>query len=1493
MHKGAAILAMLLASAGGLDGQTIPAHTRHYPNISNMVVTYGITGEPSNLAPGIRQWFGGRFDRVLGPGVGPKDGKTWWLDYTDMAGVYAAGIYGAQTVAKTNGFAYEDMLLHTSVDMQYRTPPWKDMQQFDAFESSSNLGNYLTAIHGVFTYAAGSYTDVTVKSYSGSSGVTVANALYVGYMEPFDQMNFAIQTPRYGGTTAYEYWNGSGWAALVTQSDSTNGLGATGRVYFYPPGDWTPTVVNGSKSKFWIRVTVSGATTYPAYSKLYGDDWAVSSGQNNARGWNGAVPPCPTPAPPGTACRMNVGTRMEYDPYPPANASAKFKYQSRATGVWSVNYTFGNPSNIQNGVRTWARFLSETAAATLSATGEEGIMFDNAGATLDGAVLAPANPMQYTDYNHAKTFDNEVIAMYREVRDSLRAVFGPNVQVGTNTTDAFIARAGDWTLAESWRYSSYGLGLGLYTYSDAAGASTYDAFLPANNPGGTKAWLVCYDTPSALTPGVIGNASWHYWDRSNRSPIGCLAQHYIGSNANTGFSYYSQGGFIYGDTDEVYTYAVPTTLKTAAPADTTSSSKNIELASAAGCGAMSGGFYSGQALLRLGTPASGDTVVGKLTGTTFTTTWPVYNAYPAGSPAYCIQQQHQSLVSPPAENVWSWGNWFPAMQVDLGAPDGKGVNGGARMTPWKTGGAPNYIAGQPRSACDADKEACSGVWRRDFARAIVLMRPFLRALESEIDTLSNPIELGWMYYPLRADGTTGAGVRSVRLRANEAAILMRAPLQADTPPLPPPPPTLPPRPLCDAGQQRTFQAGYGAQLDGTASAAKDGGAGLTFQWGQLSGPTSVSWSSRSDARPMIQGLVSGSYVFQLTVTDSSSQSSVCTVKHGVVATNNNGAVITNNPAVDALLGPLVPLGANPWPWFDTLHKADADLQMSLMDTSYPAWWDTAGPGTVTVAAGSQTITGQGTTFTTTFCQGPVNPSTPKPGAVIAVWYNTGTPGQTGRRMLGVTGCADDTHVSTDDAWDSSALAAGAGLNYAADDSTTHHAADWGWGQADSPGNAYDNVAAYYALYYRSGMDDYLAAARKLADRFWRSPMIDRGTSQIAGHSGRYGLAARSLSGPGLIVRALELQGTAEDMWPGLRTIADTFMGYLNGVDKAAAPGMWDTREEAAHLTMISYCALFDPDGAHRANCKAALSNSFATIWGPSKQPDGSWGRLFYSRSSWDTHSSVWLTSGSTTVTGNGTAWRAEDFPATLWFTNDPANKPPSNSAGDGRAYTATFVSATSLSLEQPYRGITGIHGWAMAIGASMVGWGAAPADMGVLAAAFDLSARALGDTFPREASLAKEYAQAAAGWIATYGYWPSAKGLYAAAQGINCQAPIADSNASCTGGATAEEARALNARAIRGVMGAYAWSQDNTFRDFADTLYDAMFAKPGTCPYGSSLCLPDGVYVTGMDPNGRMMTGTPPEGNKWLGMFFGSNQLSSWPAQRGNALQPASTRDSR
>jgi len=120
----------------------------------------------------------------------------------------------------------------------------------------------------------------------------------------------------------------------------------------------------------------------------------------------------------------------------------------------------------------------------------------------------------------------------------------------------------------------------------------------------------------------------------------------------------------------------------------------------------------------------------------------------------------------------------------------------------------------------------------------------------------------------------------------------------------------------------------------------DGNATLTYAWQQMSGPSRVVWprsagrwppqptmSVRNTSQPTISGMVGGELHLPANGDGQAvGKSSVCTVNHGAVVTDDNGVVITNNSAVDALLGPMIRLGANPWPWFDDRHKAGADVQ---------------------------------------------------------------------------------------------------------------------------------------------------------------------------------------------------------------------------------------------------------------------------------------------------------------------------------------------------------------------------------------------------------------------------------------------------------------------------------------------------------------------------------------------------------------------------------------
>ena len=611
-------------------------------------------------------------------------------------------------------------------------------------------------------------------------------------------------------------------------------------------------------------------------------------------------------------------------------------------------------------------------------------------------------------------------------------------------------------------------------------------------------------------------------------------------------------------------------------------------------------------------------------------------------------------------------------------------------------------------------------------------------------------------------------------------------------------------PACVAGRQHTFHAGFAGQLDGSQSYPLDGGDTIAYSWRQLSGPSTATLSDAAAPQPSISGLIFGSYVFQLTVTDGRGITNTCTVKHGAVASDDNGVVITNNPAADTLLGPLIRFEANPWPWFDDRHKAEADMQAASMDLYYGAYWDPASPA------------------------------------------------------------------------------------YGSD------AAETAWLYSPAPANYYDNVAAFYALYYRSGIDDYLAAARNLADRFWASPKVNAGAScDIWGNAWNC-YPARSLSVQGLVLRALDGR---PDMWAGLHIIFTTYRTYyLDLADRQW--GIWDTREMAYHLAVVSYCALYDIDATYRQDCKASLSKALASTWTPARAADGSFPALYVKTSSWDTGTSVALAHGSATVTGLGVNWNAslfqcpnasgQSYPCQIWFTNNPAGRPAGNADGDPVVYTATFVDATHFTLDRPYEGTTGAHGWALPDpNAGLLGFGAQPFIEGLLGFAFDMAGRAIADSDPVNSALARNYNVGIANWLRTTGYWANSKGMYYGAGFANCQAPISDNNIFCTGGNDAPNARTLNAEAMRSVMTAYAYSSDVALKSFADTLYSAMFSKPGT--NGPN---PDGIYIGGLDDGtGWYMLGAPPIGKapKYFGMFFGIGGLSAWPAYRAGGAPSGTT----
>jgi len=659
-------------------------------------------------------------------------------------------------------------------------------------------------------------------------------------------------------------------------------------------------------------------------------------------------------------------------------------------------------------------------------------------------------------------------------------------------------------------------------------------------------------------------------------------------------------------------------------------------------------------------------------------------------------------------------------------------------------------------------------------------------------------------------------------------------------------PTYPP--ACNAGVQQTFRAGFPASLDGSKSYPLDNGSTLTYTWQQLSGPTTVFWSGQATARPTVSGLVFGTYKFQLTVTEGSGNSSQCTVTHGAVATDDSGVVTLADPQLAKLFGPMIRYGANPWPWYDERHKALADFFGALQETDYIDYWNKPSTGTVQVTYNSRTVVGAGTSFRRDFCGGG---NTPTDESFIVIWYPL-PGGGTGRKEYRVAACQDDTHLTL--AYDYLASADASGLNYTVDANPCRLGI---WIGGSTNVNYYDNVLAFYALYYRSGLEVYRDYARKLADRWWTSPFIDEGRSCSDG-DGSTCLAPRLRSVAGLVARALDGR---PDMWSGLRKWFDNDRKNI-----VTSSELYDIREDAYNLASVALCANLDPDETHRAACAADTVTSLTNKWGPQQQPGGYWLNKSYGYASWNGYpGSVTVEHGSSTVTGVGTNWTAAMFPQgySFWVTNAPSD--PKN--GDPVVYRASYVSPTTITLDRPYEGQSGsLKGWQSN---DDVGYGTQPFMLGIVGTAMRYTYLATGD------ERARKFAVDIANWVRQYGYRASTKGLYYARYFLNCE-PITEGIPYCSSEDT-PASRFLSGEVLGAISAAYLYSSSPDIAMMGDILYGAMFGKKGG-PFE------DQYYVTEIEEGGWT---EQTKKAKNFGFMFGFGMGWSWPAARLGGGQSA------
>jgi hypothetical protein len=734
--------------------------------------------------PQANDWLRRTFDIVVGgtTNLSEKEKYPAYMQGLIDAAGWRPGLINRFVVdlaAKRGWSDYENVFLHAKND--YFAAPnggnptnWKHMDMFDIFDMrniDANMGpaNPDHVVNGVLLHHSGGFEDISRGIYQqhGPYKISKGDDLYVGYAEPFALIKVTLSAGRDGGSASYQYWNGSDWAPLETSTDTTNGLASSGVINFNPPAKWAKTSVNNSRAKWWVRISVNGTHKAPEIAKLWGDDWESHAAEGcpqgcNARGWD-----------PTDQRRVNLGLgNLEYNPTPPDNSTAHFRYQARVTGWWSPDFMFNNPNSVdpKTGDNMVASVMAALDVATVSnyrllGENHNGSFFDDV-----GGVASQWNSSN-SDLAPGTTFDTGVPAMISSLRTLLHSAFGNNFAMLANVACSEPCRSAvnaktEFSLNERVGYVS---DLGWYHYA----RNWMDIYATGRHINIVNFWdntfQASYDPCNAQGKGKC--PTYEPWPRNDRGPMQALGGYLIGMNPNTAFEY-DVTGWWYQHVDEVYVAGPNTTkLAEAVKADPGKVAQTIHVEDGSTFQKTRVFGY----ILQIG-----DEVILAKEGPdrnhfTYNTEYgPNYltRDYPAGTPVKSAIIKHISTDGVPHyQDVLFWTTWFPALVADFGPPDTQGWNHGARGD-WLTG--EKVGASQ---AC-ATPRKCPVVERRDFTKAIVLQRAMSDHDAAEWETPSAPIPLpecsGCVWQRLHADGSLDAPATTVSLMGNETAIFMKS-----------------------------------------------------------------------------------------------------------------------------------------------------------------------------------------------------------------------------------------------------------------------------------------------------------------------------------------------------------------------------------------------------------------------------------------------------------------------------------------------------------------------------------------------------------------------------------------------------------------------------------------------------------------------------------------------------------------------------------------------
>ena len=530
---------------------------------------------------------------------------------------------------------------------------------------------------------------------------------------------------------------------------------------------------------------------------------------------------------------------LEYDPSPPLTSfgacnnqpcSARFRYQGRASGY--AGNSVGSQTYYNQGRQIGGVFTTGDIVNLVRATDDNQFLLGITGSMNDdtGTVIAttPAFAEPLTDISSETTWQQGVAGSLQRYVSLVPSGWIVGLNIGNKAAfpDCFVPGV-SWCMHEL-SPSTFIIGLVDYITKSPSiynGAAMQD-YAPAVNPTGVKGLFEATEYAHfGVNASLYGSFyESHTWDEMRGFTL-LHAYFDIGWNPNVIFGIWSGSN---AGKDDVYVWDTghASTLSAALPWNCTQTAKTIQVTSDAGWTTVGGddnnvyGYY----VLRIGadhvkalktssgvytTQNGGSMIAGNIPNTVPACSG---GSYPVGTPVqflYAERQSNPNTILPNISNIGWFAGTFPAEAVNIGVPDT--VNGwqppglnrgdpdlayvntctnighchtGCKSYPCPANLSSNtlgIVASAAYPACGTPHggwaKYCSPIYRRSFTSAEVYVNPWSTVdIEDEIDVPGVTIPLGTTLYPLLPDGTTGPGVTSIQLRANEAFIGMHNPI---------------------------------------------------------------------------------------------------------------------------------------------------------------------------------------------------------------------------------------------------------------------------------------------------------------------------------------------------------------------------------------------------------------------------------------------------------------------------------------------------------------------------------------------------------------------------------------------------------------------------------------------------------------------------------------------------------------------------------------------